>query len=422
MSLPKVSVITVVYNNLEGLIRTADSFFEQTWQEKEYIIIDGGSTDGTAEWIKSRAECLAYWCSEPDGGIYDAMNKGIAHASGDWICFLNSGDCFVDSDTLESVFSSNLTDDVDVLYGDSIEVSSVSRKVVVANADVTKMNYYPVYRHGSSFVRTEVQRRYLFDLTRKGQLGYALDWEMIHRMFRGGCCFRKVDRAIESYEQEGVSNHPIRNRWYNYLITSTGKLNPKKFLYFVYSVLRYIGISSAFYRWVRAFFLEFLLNDVLPLIPFWTIRLVYLKCLGAKIGHGSFVMKRNYIQSPNRLRIGGYSHINRGCFIDARAGIEIGNSVSISHRVNLVTGGHNHYSPNFEGCFKPIIIEDYAWLGVGCTILQGVRIGCGAVVCAGAVVTKNVPPYAIVGGVPARVIGSRPKKLNYHCQWDTPFT
>ena len=141
-----------------------------------------------------------------------------------------------------------------------------------------------------------------------------------------------------------------------------------------------------------------------------------------KIGKGSFIMKNVYVQNPNKISIGEYSHINRDCLLDARGGIVIGNSVSISHKVNIMTGSHDYKSSNFMGVFHPITINDYAWLGVGCTILQGTSIGEGAVVCAGAVVNKDVPDYAVVGGVPAKIIGTRPNNLSYKCSWDTPFT
>ena len=91
----------------------------------------------------------------------------------------------------------------------------------------------------------------------------------------------------------------------------------------------------------------------------------------------------------------------------------LGNNVSISHRVNIFTGTHNHRSSDFCFIYKPIRIDDYVWIGVGSSILSGVHIGRGAVVCAGAVVTKDVPDYAIVGGIPARVIGKRNEDLHY---------
>lgn len=176
------------------------------------------------------------------------------------------------------------------------------------------------------------------------------------------------------------------------------------------------------YDYVKALGTEYIINDVLPHIPFWSCRRPYLRMIGAKIGRKTFIMKRNYFMAPWRLEIGEYSHINRDCIIDSRAGITIGNNVSVSHRVNLMTGGHDVDSPVFAGSDACIIIDDYVWLGVGSTILKGVRVGRGAVVCAGAVVTKDVAPYTIVGGVPAKVIGHRSQDLNYHCYGFEPLT
>ena len=418
----KVTVITVVYNDVSGIKNTLESFVSQSWSNKELIVIDGGSTDGTWDIVNSFAGSVDYKCSEPDGGIYDAMNKGIDKATGEWITFLNSGDVFADSTVLERIFSNDDYNGVDVVYGDSIEVTEASRLLLIAPADISKMEYYPVYRHGSSFVRTTIQQKYKFNLSLKDKLGYSLDWEMIHRMYKGGCSFKKVDVAIQAFLKAGVSDRPYKSRWYNYKITSGGKFNLKRYFYFLYNCLSYALLNSALYRWVRAFFMEFVLNSCLHLIPFWAIRRTYLKMVRAKIGKGTFVMKNVYIQSPNRLQIGDYSHINRGVVLDARGDIIIGSSVSVSHNVNIMTGGHDHMSPNFTGVFKPIVIKDYAWIGVGATILQGVTIGKGAVVCAGAVVNKDVGDYEIVGGVPAKKIGERTKELQYKCVWNTPFT
>jgi acetyltransferase-like isoleucine patch superfamily enzyme len=108
--------------------------------------------------------------------------------------------------------------------------------------------------------------------------------------------------------------------------------------------------------------------------------------------------------------------------LDARANLTIGDSVSISHRVNIITGSHDYQKPDFPSNKKPIVIDDYVWIGVGATILSGVHIGKGAVVCAGAVVTHDVRPYTVVGGIPAHEIGVRNKDLNYRCVWTTPLT
>ena len=133
-------------------------------------------------------------------------------------------------------------------------------------------------------------------------------------------------------------------------------------------------------------------------------------------------MKRTYFICPHKIEIGNHSHINRGCILDARGGVKIGNSVSISHNVSVMTGSHDMNSSRFIAKYRPIIIEDYAWLGVGCTILQDVKIGKGAVVCAGAIVTKDVAPYTVVGGIPAKRIKERNHDLSYKCNWDTLFT
>lgn len=125
---------------------------------------------------------------------------------------------------------------------------------------------------------------------------------------------------------------------------------------------------------------------------------------------------------PGRISIGSHSHINRGCLLDGRGGLTIGNSVSVSHQVSLITGSHDKDSSDFREIDLPIVIGDYAWIGANATVLQNVTIGQGAIICAGAVVVKDVPEYAIVGGVPARVIGKRSKDLDYECKWITPFT
>ena len=97
----KISVVTVCYNSVDSIEETMLSVLNQTYSDVEYIIIDGGSTDGTVDIIKKYADRLVYWVSEPDKGIYDAMNKGIAAATGDYINFMNSGDRFASTNVIE---------------------------------------------------------------------------------------------------------------------------------------------------------------------------------------------------------------------------------------------------------------------------------------------------------------------------------
>lgn len=418
----KISVITVVYNDVGHIRDTMESFFSQTWEDKEYIVIDGGSSDGTAEIVREYAGRLAYWCSEPDGGIYEAMNKGIEHATGDWINILNSGDRYCSEKSLEDVMKELAGTDADVIYGNSLEVHPKFKYNRFADDDVSKLDYAPTFRHGSSLIRASVHRRYLYDVSKKKSLGYALDWEMLHRLYKDGFVFRKADVFLEEYLLEGVSNRPYKNLWYNYKITARSKFDVRKLLFMLVQMLNVMKMNCSMTEFAYAMILEYLINGICTHIPFWTLRRPLLRLGKMKIGRGSFIMRKCYFMNANLLTIGKYSHINRGCLIDARGRITIGDNVSISHNVNVVTGSHDAQSSNFMGIFKPIVIKDYAWLGVGCTVLQGVTIGRGAVVAAGAVVTKDVGDYEIVGGIPARKIGMRNPNLDYRCHGWAWFT
>lgn len=418
----KISVITVVFNDVTHIRATMESFFSQTWEDKEYIVIDGGSTDGTAEIIMEYADRLAYWCSEKDGGIYDAMNKGIIHANGDWINVLNCGDIYASNDVFEKVFTNKQYANIDTIYGNSIEKNNDKEKFIHAKDDYHALASQVVYRHGSSFMRTAVQKSNLFDLSLKKKLGYALDWEMIHRVYTQGHIFQKVNIVIEKYDAEGVSAHPYKSIWYNYLIISDNNFKIKTLPYLIKNLLWKVFCGTVLYKYVKAIGTEYMINDVLPHIPFWKIRKNYLKLIGVRIGKDSFIMKRCYFMSPWLLHIGNHSHINRECTLDARGGISIGNNVSVSHGVKLITGSHNIQDCNFSVIYDKITIKDYAWLGAGCIILKGITIGKGAVVAAGSVVTKNVEDYTIVGGTPAKKIGIRNKQLTYHCHGYMPLT
>ena len=163
----------------------------------------------------------------------------------------------------------------------------------------------------------------------------------------------------------------------------------------------------AFFAWVE--------NNIVAIIPLWCVRRIYHRMMGVRIGRGSQLNMRTYLMGPGLLSIGEYSHVNPGCLIDYRNGVEIGSSVSISHRVMLISGGHDVQSRNFSEVHKPIKVGNHVWIGAGAIVLQGVEVGDGAVLAAGAVVVDDVPPYTIVGGVPAKKIGERVRDLDYKC-------
>ena len=117
--LPLISIVTVVYNGIKDIEKTIQSVIGQNYPKIEYIIIDGGSNDGTVEVIKKYADYVDYWVSEPDGGIYYAMNKGIEVAKGEWIHFRNCGDYFINESILMNFFANKIENDVIIVHGNT---------------------------------------------------------------------------------------------------------------------------------------------------------------------------------------------------------------------------------------------------------------------------------------------------------------
>jgi len=138
-----------------------------------------------------------------------------------------------------------------------------------------------------------------------------------------------------------------------------------------------------------------------------------LRVLGAEIGPHAYLTTGTEYIAPQGLRITGGLHVGRFCLIDARGGISIGRNVVIASHVLLITADHDIADPEFGGRLGAIEIGDRAWIGSRATVLRGVTIGEGAVVAAGAVVTRDVPPWTVVSGVPARAVATRPTHQTY---------
>lgn len=216
----KVSVVTVVYNAVDTIESTLLSVLMQDYDNVEYVVIDGGSTDGTLEIIDRYRERISYMVSERDGGIYEAMNKGVRAATGKWIGVMNAGDVFSSDDVLSRIFAGDEDyEGVDVIYGGATG-RDARRTVVQPGTDrIDDLAVCPAYRHGASFVRRETHLKFEFDLSKKAKIEFALDYEQIYRMYRAGCRFIKVPIMIMDYAIDGASNAPFRGAYYNYLIT-----------------------------------------------------------------------------------------------------------------------------------------------------------------------------------------------------------
>src|SRR3989344_556700 len=152
------------------------------------------------------------------------------------------------------------------------------------------------------------------------------------------------------------------------------------------------------------------LNLVSCTIPFHSIRKAFYRAAGMKIGKNSFIHMGARFYLPSGVSIGDGTIVGDHCFMDGRASLKIGNNVDIASDVMIYNSEHNINSEGFDPVEEPVEIEDYVFIGPRSIILPGVKIGRGAVIGAGAVVTKNVEPFKIVGGVPAKVIGERKNK------------
>lgn len=154
-------------------------------------------------------------------------------------------------------------------------------------------------------------------------------------------------------------------------------------------------------------------NVVWNKIPSRHLRKWFYQLMGAKIGKYSFPCRRVEVLLPKGLDIGDRVAVGWYAELDARGGITIGHDTNISSHVKLITGSHDIDDPNFTADFRPIDIGAHCWVCTGAIILQGVTIGEGAVVAAGAVVAKDIPPFEVWGGVPAKYIRDRNKEIQY---------
>jgi len=217
----KITVVTVSYNAAATIEETIRSVVDQTYDNIEYIIIDGGSTDGTVDIVRKYAEGgseasnhrhrITYWVSEPDRGIYDAMNKGIAAAAGDYINFMNAGDRFVDNKTLEKV-SKKMKDSLHgVYFGDMIfEKRNAHFTSTMTPFFLSKKRIRPMgICHQSIFTQVDLAKLFKFDDSFK----IAADYNMIATIYNHGYSFFKLNMPIAIYDTEGISSINAEQRF-----------------------------------------------------------------------------------------------------------------------------------------------------------------------------------------------------------------
>jgi maltose O-acetyltransferase len=155
---------------------------------------------------------------------------------------------------------------------------------------------------------------------------------------------------------------------------------------------------------------------------FHFIRKLYLSLFLKKVGKRTIILRNIEVRKPQNVSIGNGTVINKRVLLDGRGGeLQIGDNVDIAQEVMIWTLEHDVNSPIHKGVGLPVVIEDYVWIGARVIIMPGVTIGKGAVIACGAIVTKDVLPKTIVGGIPAKIIGQRENDLTYTLHYKTWF-
>lgn len=198
-----LSIITINYNNLGGLMTTVLSVKNQTWQGFEYIVIDGGSSDGSKEYLESQTQFLDIWVSERDSGIYNAMNKGIKLAKGEYLLFLNSGDHLFNEKVLEQNFDK--LKQKDLICFNLQMVRNGFSKITASSASLRFSDMYTSsLPHPATFIKKELFNTVgLYD----ERLRIVSDWKFfLLALFKFNCSYLKIDETLATFYLDGISS------------------------------------------------------------------------------------------------------------------------------------------------------------------------------------------------------------------------
>lgn len=197
MSKPKISLVTVCRNNLSDVQHTAASVFAQTFTDYEYIIVDGASTDGTVEWLRTQSDIR--WVSEPDKGIYDAMNKGVHMAKGEWILFLNARDTLFHNEVLQQI-APFLQNEYGLVYGDIVKERK--GREIIKQAEQPHNSHRMFCCHQALFTRTDLLRQTPYDCTHP----FSADFKFVKQMYLQGIPILHVSQVIARFDTHGISH------------------------------------------------------------------------------------------------------------------------------------------------------------------------------------------------------------------------
>lgn len=208
MQQPAFSIITITYNASRWLEQTILGVLSQSYPNIEYIVIDGGSTDGTVDIIKQYASGISYWVSEPDKGIYDAMNKGLQAVKGNYVLFMNSGDCFSDQSVVSKIVNYIKSSGYfpELVYGDYRESSVEGKSPIIPSRSYKKIWYGAFASHQSIFYNCQFlkEKGLKYDLSYQIAADYKLNLEVV-KYAKGNIL--QVPMCISDFDITGISNN-----------------------------------------------------------------------------------------------------------------------------------------------------------------------------------------------------------------------
>lgn len=425
------SVITIVYNSEEIIEDTILNVLDLNSNDAvEYIIVDGGSTDGTLEIIKKYRNRIAKFISEPDEGIYDALNKGIENSSGDIILMVHAGD-LIERDALlkfESQYGGGDFKNT-IFFGNTAFVDSdgflISYLESAFNSETLSNGIG--FMHPSTLVSKD-----LFEKIGKYSLDYSIagDSDFLLRAFKSNVIFKKIDfknyMLIDGVSEDKIYSAEIQ---YSKVLKENGLIDNFSFykrhliIFLKFGLIKQIFKRSLSVK-VKTqiwYFIIATFNFLYFLTPTFFIKNKLLRAFRISIGKHSYIHRGVTFLSIGKLQIGRNSVINQGCLLDNRGQIEIGNCVNISHGSKIYTAGHDLDDMFFTGRKRKVKIGDHVCIFSNVIIMPGVIMQEGSVALPGSVITKDVQPFSVVGGNPAKHIKWREKDLRYKLKFDYWF-
>jgi glycosyltransferase involved in cell wall biosynthesis len=247
----KFSIITINYNDKRGLEKTLKSLQSQTFRDYEHIVIDGGSTDGSVEVIERYAANIAYWVSEPDRGIYNALNKGLKHVHGEYVNCMNSGDMFATPYVLQQIVDEKIPEQTGIIYGDTIFAEPDGRQTYQVPDPFWQSREYihgMGICHQSIYVRRDLAQSHPYD---EHMYRILADFDAIQRIYSEGASTYYIPKPFTIFDRCGLSSTHYKEGWREMGLITHRYATPKYWFLFLRKFYYYRLEWAVKSRWGR---------------------------------------------------------------------------------------------------------------------------------------------------------------------------